>query len=263
MNKSEKSLVVHSMNPSNQVFANVHSIETFGTFDGPGIRYVLFLQGCPFKCQYCHNRDTWSTEQNQRKSVNEILSDFEKYSHFYKNGGITVSGGEPLLQIHFLIELFKKAKERNIHTCLDTSGGTYHEKNNELFIELLKYTDLVLLDIKEINEEKHLSLTKQSNKQVLSFARFLSDMKKKTIIRYVLVPTITDAEEDLIKLREFLDTLNNVVNIEVLPYHRSGISKWKDLGVKYELEKIEEPKKKMVERAEHLLKSGYNYLKTT
>lgn len=247
------------MNPSDQVFANVHSIETFGTFDGPGIRYVLFLQGCPFKCQYCHNRDTWSTEQNQRKSVNEILSDFEKYSHFYKNGGITVSGGEPLLQINFLIELFKKAKERNIHTCLDTSGGTYHERHNERFTELMKYTDLVLLDIKEINEEKHVSLTKQSNKQVLSFARFLDELRKKVIIRYVLVPTITDDEKDLLELRQFLDTLSNVINIEVLPYHKSGISKWKSLGVTYELEHIIEPTKKMVERAENVLKSGFKF----
>ena len=126
------------MKLSNQVFANVHSIETFGAFDGPGIRYVLFLQGCPFQCQYCHNRDTWSTKQNKMMTVDDVLTDYETYRTFYKNGGLTVSGGEPLLQIHFLIELFKKAKEKGIHTCLDTSGGTYHAMHNDhLFLMLI------------------------------------------------------------------------------------------------------------------------------
>ncbi|HAX03820.1 MAG: pyruvate formate-lyase 1-activating enzyme [Tenericutes bacterium GWC2_34_14] len=247
------------MNLSKDVFANVHHIETFGTFDGPGIRYVLFLQGCPFQCQYCHNRDSWSTDKNKIMTSDEVLSDFEKFSHFYKNGGITVSGGEPLLQIHFLIDLFKKAKQRNIHTCLDTAGGTYHEKHSDLFIELMRYTDLVLLDLKQINEAKHLSLTKQSNTQVLAFARFLNDIKKKVIIRHVLVPTITDDETDLKNLRLFLDGLSNVSQIEILPYHKSGIHKWKNLGFTYELEHIQEPTKQMVENAKIILTKGYKF----
>lgn len=261
MNKKEKLLVVRSMNLSNPLFGNVHSVETFGAFDGPGIRYVLFLQGCPFQCQYCHNRDTWNTKENKMMTADQVLSDFEKYSHFYRKGGITVSGGEPLLQIHFLIELFRKAKERNIHTCLDTSGGTYHIKNDDLIIELMKYTDLVLLDIKHINETKHFSLTKSSNQQVLAFAKTLDHLKKKVIIRHVLVPTITDDEDDLKSLRRFIDELSNVVGIEVLPYHKSGIHKWNELGVIYELSHIEEPTKEMVQRVEHILKYRYHFHK--
>jgi pyruvate formate lyase activating enzyme len=248
------------MNLSKTVFGNVHSIETFGAFDGPGIRYVLFLQGCPFQCQYCHNRDTWSYEKNKQMTADEVLSDFEKYSHFYRKGGITVSGGEPLLQIHFLIELFRKAKERNIHTCLDTSGGSYHTKNDALFMELMTYTDLVLLDIKHIDEKKHQSLTKSSNQPVLAFAKLLDQLQKKVIIRHVLVPTITDEEEDLKHLRRFLNTLTNVVGIEVLPYHKAGIKKWNDLGYTYELEHISEPTKDMVKRAEAILMNDYLFL---
>lgn len=247
------------MKLSNQVFANVHSIETFGAFDGPGIRYVLFLQGCPFQCQYCHNRDTWSTKQNKMMTVDDVLTDYETYRTFYKNGGLTVSGGEPLLQIHFLIELFKKAKEKGIHTCLDTSGGTYHAMHNDLFIELMKYTDLILLDIKQINDEKHLALTKNSNKHVLAFAQFLDQHQKKMVIRHVLVPTLTDDEKDLKNLRSFLDTLHYVVSIEVLPYHKAGISKWKELGVKYELEHIEKPNLDIIKKAETILKDKYHY----
>lgn len=247
------------MNQSNPLFGNVHSIETFGAFDGPGIRYVLFLQGCPFQCQYCHNRDTWSMTQNKIMTPDQVLSDFEKYSHFYRKGGITVSGGEPLLQIHFLIELFRKAKERNIHTCLDTSGGSYHIKNDDLIIELMKYTDLVLLDIKHINESKHVLLTQSSNYQVLAFAKRLDELKKKMIIRHVLVPTITDDDEDLKNLRHFMDRLSYVVGIEVLPYHKSGIHKWIELGFEYELNHISEPTYEMVQKAENILKSDYKF----
>jgi pyruvate formate lyase activating enzyme len=247
------------MNQSNNLLANVHSIETFGAFDGPGIRYVLFLQGCPFQCQYCHNRDTWSTTQNKTMSVNDVLSDFEKYSHFYKKGGITVSGGEPLLQINFLIELFKTAKERNIHTCLDTSGGSYHKRNDALFHELMKYTDLVLLDIKHIDDTKHQVLTKSSNQHVLEFAKLLDLLHKKVIIRHVLVPTLTDNESDLKNLRLFLDELTNVIGIEVLPYHKTGIKKWNELGFTYELTHIDEPTKDMIKKAEDILKKDYRF----
>ncbi len=249
------------MNQCKEIFANVHSIETFGAFDGPGIRYVLFLQGCPFQCQYCHNRDTWSTATNRLMTVSDVLSDYEKFKRFYKKGGITVSGGEPLLQINFLIELFKEAKSRKIHTCLDTSAATYHHKQQPLLEELLKYTDLVLLDIKHIDEEKHQTLTNNSNKQVLAFAKLLDQLHVNTIIRHVLVPTITADETDLKNLRLFIDTLHNVVDIDILPYHKAGIKKWDELGYKYTLNHIMEPSEAMVRKAEHILKDKYHFYK--
>lgn len=245
------------MNTSKPILANVHSIETFGTFDGPGVRFVLFLQGCPFQCQYCHNRDTWSTKTNKLMSVDDVLNQYDQYRHFYKKGGLTVSGGEPLMQIHFLIELFKKAKEKNIHTCLDTSAGTYHMKNDALFQELMTYTDLVLLDIKHIDDKKHLVLTKSSNEHVLAFAKLLSQLQIKVVIRHVLVPTLTDDEHDLKNLRAFLDTLSNVVQIDVLPYHKAGIHKWNNLGFTYELMHIEEPSKDTIKKVEDILKNNY------
>ncbi len=246
---------------NNQIAGNVHSIETFGAFDGPGIRYVLFLQGCPFRCQYCHNRDTWDTQENRLMTVDEILHDFELYSHFYKNGGITVSGGEALLQLDFLIELFKEAKHRNIHTCLDTSAGCYHEKQNSQYEELLKYTDLVLLDIKHIDDLEHIKLTKHSNQRVLCFAKFLSDLNVKTIIRHVLLPTINDQEIYIKKLRSFLDSLHNITKIEVLPYHKSGVKKWESMGYSYELYHIEEPTQEQVEKAQYFLTNNYQFIK--
>lgn len=192
---------------------NVHSIETFGAFDGPGVRYIVFLQGCPFKCQFCHNRDTWSTRTNKLMSVDEIFNDFSKYKSFYKTGGITVSGGEPLLQLPFLIELFKKFKSEGIHTCIDTSAACYNVRENDKFKELMKYTDLVLLDIKQINDEKHKVLVGSSNKKVLDFAKFLDELGVKVNTRHVLVPGVNDDLDDLITLRKFLDTLNNIVKL--------------------------------------------------
>ncbi|MCD4827772.1 MAG: pyruvate formate lyase-activating protein [Acholeplasmataceae bacterium] len=244
-----------------KILGNIHSIETFGTFDGPGIRYVLFLQGCPFRCQYCHNRDTWSTNKNINMSVEEVLHDFEKYSYFYKNGGITVSGGEALLQLPFVTELFKTAKERNIHTCLDTSAGCYRKTSINAYEELLKYTDLVLLDIKHMDDQKHMILTKSTNKHVLEFAVLLDQLKIPTIIRHVLIPTITDDDKDLKALRDFTDSLTNIVDIEVLPYHSKGIKKWNDMGILYELAHIKEPTEEMIDKAEYILKSHKQFKK--
>ena len=262
MNKNVRLSQEHSMNLYKNLFTgNIHSIETFGTFDGPGVRYVLFLQGCPFQCQYCHNRDTWSTEENKRMTVDEVLHDFERYSHFYKNGGITVSGGEALLQIGFITELFKKAKERNIHTCLDTSAGCYSDKQIEAYKDLLAHIDLVLLDIKHIDEDEHIKLTKSSNQNVLKFAKLLSDLKVETVIRHVLLPTINDQEVYLKRLRDFLDQLTNVKKIEVLAYHKKGVAKWKAMGLKYELEHIEEPTDEMVKKAQMILTNNYHFAK--
>lgn len=247
------------MNKSNEIFANVHSIETLGAFDGPGIRYVLFLQGCPFKCQFCHNRDTWSTRLNKKMTVEEVLKDYDQYKSFYKKGGITVSGGEPLLQTPFLIELFKSAKLKGIHTCLDTSAACFNVRKLALFQELMQYTDLVLLDIKHIDNEKHKVLVGDSNVKVLDFAKYLDELKVKVRIRHVLIPTINDSVEDLANLRLFIDQLKNVVGIDVLPYHTKGKVKWERMGLVYPLAHIKEPTKDIVDRAERILKENYQY----
>jgi len=158
-----------------QIFGNIHSIESCGTVDGPGIRFVVFMQGCPLRCQYCHNPDSWSVEKNQQMTVDEILEKYDGVKEFVKSGGITVTGGEPLLQIDFVTELFSKAKEKNIHTALDTSGILFNPENTQKIDELLKYTDLVLLDIKHINNAEHIKLTGLPNENILKFAKYLSD----------------------------------------------------------------------------------------
>lgn len=249
------------MTDSNKpILGNVHSIETFGAFDGPGIRYVLFLQGCPLRCKFCHNRDTWGTQNNKLLTADQILADYNRYRAFYKKGGLTVSGGEATLQLPFLVELFQKAKAKGIHTCLDTSAGTYNEKRNQEFDELLKYTDLVLLDIKHIDNEKHKWLVGVPNTNVLKFAKYLSDKKIPTRLRHILIPEINSSDEYLTRLREFNNTLENIVGIDVLPYHTKGITKWEQMGLKYELMDVKEPDKDLIKHAEYILKNKYNYM---
>lgn len=235
--------------------ALVHSIETFGTVDGPGIRFVLFLKGCPLRCKYCHNPDTWDLESNDIRTVDEIMMEINKYFIFIKkDGGVTVSGGEPLLQMDFLIELFKKLKDNKIHTCIDTTGIIYKkDETNEKLEELLKYTDLILLDIKHIDNEKHKILTGVPNKNILGFARYLSDKKIPVWIRHVLVPGITNDEYDLKRLRKFIDTLKNVEKVEVIPYHTMGIYKYEMLGKKYPLKNVIPPTKKQIQLAKNIL----------
>lgn len=249
------------MKASNEILGNVHSIETFGTFDGPGVRYVVFLQGCPFKCQYCHNRDTWSTRTNKLMRVDEIITNYKRFQHFYQKGGITVSGGEPLLQTRFLIELFKRCKEEGIHTAIDTSAACYDVKLSQDFEALMQVTDLVLLDIKQMDDEKHKKLVGSSNKRVLEFARYLSDIDKNVQIRHVLIPELTLIEKDLKELRTFLDTLTNVVGIDVLAYHTKGKIKWEQMGLVYPIPDIKEPTKEEIAFAEDILKYHYNYKK--
>lgn len=244
----------------NQLLGNVHSIETFGAYDGPGLRYVLFLQGCPLRCKFCHNRDTWGTDDNKLMTVDEILNDYHKYRAFYKNGGLTVSGGEATLQLPFLTELFKEAKKRNIHTCLDTSAGTFSEARIPEFEALLENTDLVLLDIKHIDDEKHKWLTGASNKNILKFARLLSDKKIPTILRHILLPGINSQDEYLYRLRDFIDTLDNFIGIDILPYHTKGIMKWDNMGIEYELKDTPEPTKEEVAHAEYVIKHNYKYM---
>ncbi len=221
-----------------QIFGNIHSIESFGTVDGPGIRFVIFMQGCPMRCLYCHNPDTWSNDINKKMTVQEILEKYNSIKEFLRNGGITVTGGEPLLQIDFVTDLFKQAKINNIHTAIDTSGVLFNQKNKNKIDELIKYTDLVLLDIKHINDEKHKELTGFSNKSILDFAVYLSEKNIPTWIRHVVVPTITDSEKDLKELGKFLSTLNNIKALDILPYHNMGITKYESLCIEYPLKDI-------------------------
>lgn len=232
-------------------YAKVHSIESFGTVDGPGIRFVLFLQGCHLKCKYCHNRDTWYINGGDYKSLDDIFEKIMKYKNYiYPSGGVTVTGGEPLLQVKFLIELFEKLKKENIHTCIDTSGMV--ALTNDIKY-LLSLTDLVLLDIKHINTEKCKNLVGFNNDRELNFAKFLSDNNINMWIRQVLIPDYTDDENDLLKLKSFIDSLKTVDKVEVLPYHDMGKYKWKQLGNNYELDNVRDVSDEDIAKAKKIL----------
>lgn len=239
----------------------IHSIETFGLVDGPGVRYVLFLQGCNMRCKYCHNPETWSFDDAKfTVSAKDAFNKAYKYKNYWRkngkpNGGITVSGGEPLLQIDFVTEFFKLAKEKGVHTTLDSSGSAFtrEEPFFSKFNELLKYTDLVMLDIKHIDDEEHKKLTGHTNKNILDCARYLSEQGIPMWIRHVLVPGITDNDEYLKKTREFIDTLDTVMKVEVLPYHTLGEYKWKELGIPYKLEGVEPPTEERIQNAKKIL----------
>lgn len=231
----------------------IHSIETFGTVDGPGIRSVLFLQGCPLRCKYCHNRDTWDPKGGTEYTADELINNVSRYSSYWKasGGGITASGGEATLQLDFLLELFKKAKEKNIHTCLDTSGFVDIEKIDKV----LDYTDLVLLDFKHMVEEEAINLTGVGIEKTIKLAKHLDERNIPVWIRQVLVPGITDAKEDLEKLGQFISTLNNVDRFELLPYHGMGIHKWESMGLEYELKDVDEPTPEEIKRASDIVSS--------
>lgn len=239
------------------MLGRIHSIETFGTVDGPGLRYVLFMQGCLLRCQFCHNPDTWKRSEGKQVSVAEIIKEIEDYQPFFEaaGGGVTVSGGEPLLQLDFLAALFRELKQRGIHTAIDTSGGCYSSSPTfrKKLDEVLDLTDLVLLDIKQINEDKHQKLTGMSNRHILDFAAYLDERHVPVWIRHVLIPGKTDIDEDLTKLSRFISTLTNVEKIDVLPYHQLGVYKWKELGLDYPLEGTEPPTEDRVENAKRIL----------
>ena len=234
----------------------IHSLESFGSVDGPGVRFVIFTSGCAMRCQFCHNPDTWNMQSGTPYTADELIQKALKYRAYWgSKGGITVSGGEPLLQIDFLTELFKKAKEEGIHTTLDTSGNpfTREEPFFNKFRELMQYTDLILLDIKHIDEKQHEILTGQSNTNILELAGYLSEIKKPVWIRHVLVPERSDKDEYLDRLHDFISGLENVERVEVLPYHTLGTYKWKELGLKYPLEGIDPPTKERIKNAEQKL----------
>ena len=234
-----------------EYYAKVHSIESFGTVDGPGIRFVLFMQGCHLKCKYCHNRDTWDMNGGSYKSLDEIFNKIMKYKNYiYPSGGVTVTGGDPLLQAKFLIELFTLLKKEKIHTCIDTSGMV---ALTDEIKKVLSLTDLVLLDIKHIDSEKCKELVGFSNKLELEFAKYVSENEIPLWIRQVLIPGITDDYDDLIKLKNFISTLKTVQKVEFLPYHSMGKYKWEKLGLKYELENIPDATDADIDRASKIV----------
>ena len=220
-----------------EILGKIHSIESCGTVDGPGIRFVVFMQGCPLRCQYCHNPDSWEYDTDNLMSVEDILKQYDGVKEFCA-GGITVTGGEPLVQVDFVTKLFKQAQDRGIHTALDTSGLLFNRNNTEKIDELLKYTSLVMLDIKHIDNEEHKKLTMHSNEKILEFAKYLSEKNIPTWIRHVVVPEITYNEEYLTRLGEFLAGLKNIKALDVLPYHDMAVPKYENLGLEYPLEGV-------------------------
>ena len=218
--------------------------------------FIVFVRGCHMRCAYCHNPDTWEIGGGEEITASSLIKKALRYKSYWgTEGGITVSGGEPLLQIEFVTALFKLAKENGIHTTLDTAGNpfTREEPFFGKFNELMKYTDLVMLDIKEINPQRHKELTGFDNSNILDMARYLSDIQKPMWIRHVLVPETTDFDEDLDKLGAFIKTLSNVERTEILPYHTLGRFKWDELGIKYRLDGISPPTKERIENAKHRL----------
>ena len=241
------------------MIGHIHSTESFGAADGPGVRFIVFMQGCHMRCRYCHNPDTWKMDGGDEVTADEILKRALRFKPYWgKDGGITISGGEPLLQIDFVIELFKKAKERGINTCIDTAGNpfTKEEPFFSKFEELMKYTDLLLLDLKEINPARHKDLTGFDNSNIIEMAKYLSEINKPVWIRHVLVPEHSDFDEDLDALGDFIDTLSNVDRVEILPYHTLGKFKWENLGIPYTLENISPPSAERIENAKNRIHAG-------
>lgn len=241
------------------MIGHIHSTESFGAADGPGVRFIVFMQGCHMRCRYCHNPDTWKMDGGDEVTADEILKRALRFKPYWgKDGGITISGGEPLLQIDFVIELFKKAKELGINTCIDTAGNPFTKEDPffSKFEELMKYTDLLLLDLKEINPTRHKDLTGFDNSNIIEMAKYLSEINKPVWIRHVLVPEHSDFDEDLDALGDFIDTLSNVDRVEILSYHTLGKFKWENLGIPYTLESISPPSAERIENAKQRIHAG-------
>lgn len=234
----------------------VFQLESFGSVDGPGVRFIIFFSGCPLRCKYCHNPDSWKLADGKDYTADELLDEAESCKTYWgSKGGITVSGGEPLMQLDFLLELFTKAKERGINTCIDTSGAPFTTEGEwfSKFEKLMAVTDILLMDIKHIDEEEHIKLTGHTGKNIREMFAYLDKIQKPIWIRHVLVPGITDNDEYLTKTRDFIRTLSNVKRVEILPYHGLGAIKYKDLGIDYELKDLPSPEAERVQNARKIL----------
>lgn len=234
----------------------IHQLESFGSVDGPGVRFIIFFSGCPLRCKYCHNPDTWDMTKGKLYTADELLNEALSCKAYWgAKGGITVSGGEPLMQLDFLLELFTKAKEKGVNTCIDTAGGPFTKEGDwfEKFKKLMEVTDILLMDIKHIDEEEHVKLTGRTGKNIIEMFRYLDEIKKPIWIRHVLVPGITDNDEYLLRTRDFIRTLSNVQRVEILPYHGLGAMKYKDLGIDYVLKDTESPSAERVANAKKIL----------
>ncbi|MDH6365945.1 MULTISPECIES: pyruvate formate-lyase-activating protein [unclassified Breznakia] len=242
---------------SEQLLGRIHSFESFGTVDGPGIRFVVFMQGCPMRCLYCHNPDTWKIGSGgDVYSVDDVFNQIMKYKNYIKKGGVTISGGEPLVQIEFVTELLKRLKAQGLHTAVDTSGITFVKNSAATlakFDALLEVTDLFLLDVKHIDPVKHKALTGKENKNPQDFMQYLADHNKSVWIRYVLVPGYSDDEHDIEALHTYLSRYSNIEKIEVLPYHTMGIAKYQNLNIPYPLEGVQKPSKEVIDRTKEIL----------
>ncbi|MBQ6489705.1 MAG: pyruvate formate lyase-activating protein [Solobacterium sp.] len=240
----------------NTIKGNIHSTESFGSVDGPGVRFLIFLKGCHLRCRYCHNADTWEEGSTDQRTADELLEQALRYKDYWgSEGGITVSGGEPLLQLEFLTDLFTKAKAKGVHTCIDTAGEPFSREPEWFgqFEQLMQVTDLLLMDIKHIDRDKHIHLTGKPNDNILDMFRYLSDINKPIWIRYVLVPGLTDDEDDLRRTGAFISQLSNVRKIDVLAYHSMGAYKWEKLGYRYTLAETGSPSAEEVNKALELL----------
>lgn len=235
----------------------IHSIETLGTVDGPGLRYIIFTQGCLLRCKFCHNPDTWKMNDGKEMTVAELVKDIKEYQPFFEssNGGVTVSGGEPLIQAEFLLELFTELKKHGIHTCIDTSAGCFSRSPHfmKTMDKLMEVTDLVLLDLKQIDPVEHKELTGMSNEHILDMAKYLDEKHVPVWVRHVLVPGGSDQDEYLQRLSDFIATLSNVEKIDVLPYHELGVYKWESMGLDYPLKGVKSPTEERVKNAEAIL----------
>lgn len=228
----------------------IHSVETYGTLDGPGIRYVVFMQGCALRCKYCHNPDTWQLHAGKKQTVQELMEDILKYKNFIKTGGVTLSGGEPLLQADFAAELFKECRKYGIHTAIDTSGEIPLDACRHAIDEV----DLVLLDIKSIDSSKALNLTGKGNKNSLKLLDYLEQNKKEVWIRHVVVPGITENYEDIETMAEYLSRYTVISRVDVLPFHKMGEYKWKELNIEYELGDTKQPNKESIDKIKDILR---------
>ena len=235
------------------VIGHVHSIETCGTVDGPGIRFIIFLQGCLMRCKYCHNRDTWDLEGGKDRTVDDLMAELLQYRHFMNasGGGITISGGEAMLQPEFVRAMFEACRLEGIHTCLDTNG--FVRRIDDTAKSVVDVADLVLLDIKQMDNKKHIDLTHVSNKYTLDFANYLAEQNQPVYLRYVVVPGYTDCVEDAHTLGKFIEPMKNIEKIELLPYHELGKHKWTAMGEDYPLDGVSPPSRETMEEIKNIL----------